>query len=149
MKQTIGIFLIAVGLLMALGFSQAQLTQGPLAVFFAVLIAVVLPLGGGAFLLWESYRSQRVLKASKSSLAQKTLRAEILKLAAQNEGRLTVLEVTQAFALDQAQAEAALDALALEGLADHQLTDEGLLVYHFSEVQQLKNKAQSKRLEEL
>lgn len=148
MQKAAGIALMILGGLMALGFTQASLSQGPLVIFLSLCITVFLPLGGGFYLLKQSNTQSNSLMASKSQLAQKTLQAEILRLAAQKQGRLTVLEVTQAFALSAEQAELALDNLALDKVAEHQLTDEGLLVYIFPEVQQLAHKNQSKAIEE-
>lgn len=148
MKQASGIGLILLGLLMAVGFTQAQMNQSALVIFMTFCITVGLPLGGGAYLLWSARSQKKTLGASKSQLAAKTLQAEILRLAAEHHGHLTVLDVTQAFALDSEQAEAALDALTLKHLAEVQLTDDGLLVYAFPEVQQMGSKYQAKRLEE-
>ncbi len=148
MKQAGGIVLIALGLMMGLGFTQAQMTQSAMVIFMTFCIAVLVPLGSGSYLLWSARQQSKSLGASKSGLAAKTLQAEILRLAAENQGHLTVLDVTQAFALESEQAEAALDALALKKLAEIQLTDDGLLVYTFPEVQQMAHKHQAKRLED-
>lgn len=148
MQKAAGIALMIIGGLMALGFTQASLSQGPLVIFLSLCLTVFLPLGGGFYLVRSAGQQQKTLQANKSALAHKTLQAEILRLAAQHQGRLTILEVTQAFALTQEQAEAALDRLALEQLAEHQLTDDGLLVYTFPQVQQLAHKHQAKGLEE-
>lgn len=148
MQKAAGIALMILGGIMALGFTQASLSQGPLVILLSLCITVFLPLGGGFYLLKQSNTQNKSLTASKSQLAQKTLQAEILRLAAQRQGRLTVLEVTQAFVLSPEQAESALDALALEKVAEHQLTDDGLLVYTFPEVQQLAHKNQAKAIEE-
>lgn len=148
MQKAAGIALMILGALMALGFTQASLSQGPLVIFLSLCLTVLLPLGGGFYLLKQSNTQDKSILASKSQLAQKTLQAEILRLAAQQQGRLTVLEVTQAFALSHEQAEAALDELALSKMAEHQLTDDGLLVYTFPEIQQLAHKNQAKAIEE-
>lgn len=148
MQKATGIALMTLGGLMALGFTQASLSQGPLVIFLSLCITVFLPLGGGFYLLKQSNTQNKSLLASKSQLAQKTLQAEILRLAATQQGRLTILEVTQAFALSAEQAEAALDALALDQVAEHQLTDDGLLVYTFPGIQQQAHKNQAKRIEE-
>lgn len=148
MKQAGGIGLILLGLLMAVGFTQAQMNHSILVILMTFLITVGLPLGGGAYLLWSSYSQKKMLGAGKSNLAAKTLQAEILRLAAENQGYLTVLDVTQAFALESEQAEAALDGLTLKQVAEVQLTDDGLLVYAFPAVQQTAHKSQAKRLEE-
>lgn len=148
MQKALGIALMIIGGLMGLGFTQASLSQGPFVIFLSLCLTVFLPLGGGFYLLRAAHNDSKNVQQKRSQLAQKTLQAEILKLAAQNQGRLTVLEVTQAFALTQEQAEQALDNLALDHLAEHQLTDDGLLVYTFPEVQQLAQKHQSKSIEE-
>lgn len=148
MQKAAGIALMILGGIMAFGFTQASLSQGPLVIFLSLLITVFLPLGGGFYLLKQSGSQSKSLLASRSQLAQKTLQAEILRLAAQQQGRLTVLEVTQAFALSAEQAESALDALALDQVAEHQLTDDGLLVYTFPGIQQQVHKNQAKSIGE-
>ena len=52
------------------------------------------------------------------------------------------------FAVDTAEAEALLDSLAQQRHADYEVTDSGLMVYSFPELQQLSEKSSSRRIED-
>lgn len=146
-KTTQGSLLIGLSLFMLMGFFNARLDSA-LTALMAFLIAVVLPGGIGAWLLYSGIQQKQALTSNKAAMGQRTLRAEVLNFARQHQGRLTVIEVASQFALDKPQAEALLDSLAQQGDADYEVTDSGLIVYTFRELQSLSEKQQSKRLED-
>lgn len=146
-KTTQGSLLIGVALFMLMGSLNANMPS-PMVALFAFLIAVVLPGGIGGYLLYSGLQANKNLQHNRAALGRKTLEAEILSFARQHRGQLTVIEVVSQFALDKAQAESILDSLAQQGYADYQVTDSGLLVYTFHELQRLGDKAQSKRIED-
>lgn len=145
-KAVSGSALLGLSAFMLLGFFNADLAPG--VAFATFLIAVVLPGGAGGYLLYLNQQDKQRRHQSRGALAQRTLAAETLAFARAQGGRLTVLEVATRFALSTAEAETLLDQMALDGHADYQVTDEGLIVYTFAGVQQLDGKHRSKRLED-
>lgn len=146
-KTTQGAILIAVALFMLMGFFNASLAS-PMVALMAFLIAVALPGGIGGYLVYSGLQAKNSVQNNRAALGRRTLEAEILSYARQHQGQLTVIEVVSHFALDKAQAEGVLDSLAQQGYADYEVTDSGLLVYTFHELQRLGDKAQSKRIED-
>lgn len=145
-KATIGSLLWALALFMLMGFFNASVSGVP--ALMAFLITIVLPAGGGSYLIYSHVQQRKQLTANKSHRGLKTLESEILKLAQRSGGKLTVLEVTTEFAIDQEQAEKALDNMALQKMADYQVTDSGLLVYTFNELNLLNEKSQARSIED-
>ncbi|MDH3601901.1 MAG: hypothetical protein OEU26_20000, partial [Candidatus Tectomicrobia bacterium] len=87
---------------------------------------------------------QEWLEHRKERLRQRTLEAEILRLAAHRGGKLTVVEVVSELAVEPDTAKQALDALLGQSLAEIELTDSGVLVYTFYDIQHLAEKRASK-----
>lgn len=145
-KGTTGYLLIGLALFMLLGFTRAHV-QG-VSALMTFLIAVVLPAAGGGYLLLASSNQNKQIVANKARLGQKTLESEIIKLARRAQGRLTVIEVMSELGVDKDQAEQALDSLAQQKYADYEVTDSGLLVYTFAELQLLDEKNRSRSIED-
>ncbi len=131
MKTFTGCFLIGIALFMTLGFFTSTSDPDPMVEAIAVFVGVILPLASGAYLLWSQRKDGQRLVSSRQALSNQTLYAEIFALASRESGRLTVFDVVKHLGLDIARAEQALDEMALKQLAEHQLTDDGLLVYVF------------------
>lgn len=146
-KATVGYVLIGIALFMLMGMFRAHLPSAG-AFIGAFLFMVALPGAGGAWLVYTGGKEKKALAGNKAALGRKTLEAEILNLARQRQGRLTVVEVVSEFALDTAEAEALLDSLAQQRHADYEVTDSGLMVYSFPELQQLSEKSSSRRIED-
>ena len=140
-----GCCLIAVGLFVLLGFTQADV-QGGLATIVALLIGAGLPVAGGAWLIAGHFGAGRVRGERREALRRETLEAEVLRLAGRHSGRLTAVEVAGELAVSPAAAEEALHALALRKVADLRITDSGVLVYVFHDVLHAPEKDQARRL---
>ena len=136
--------LAVVALFMLLGFLNSDAALGAPATLAALALTVGLPaLGSG--LLIRSHSSERArLKGRKTMLRQQTLDAEILRLAAEQHGRLTAVEVATRLAITPEAAKEALDALCVRGQADIEITDAGLLVYSFFDIRHLGEKASAR-----
>lgn len=143
MGRIAGWLLIALAAFMFIGYLGADV-EGPAAVF-ALLITVLLPAAGGAALLTGRVRG-RALGARRAELRQQTLEAELLRLAGRHGGKLTIVEAVGELAITPEDAKQALDALAVRGLADFEVTESGVIVYVFHDVQNLGDKARSKGL---
>ena len=132
-----GIVLLALAALMLVGFLRSDAELGSVRTLLALLITVGLPAGFGYTLLRSpgGRRSRRV-----EELRQQTIEAEVLRLAMQHGGRLTVVEVASALALPSESAKAVLDSLAEREVADLEITDKGVIVYAFHDAKHLGGK---------
>lgn len=145
-KATTGSVLIGLSLFMLMGMFRADVHG--MAAVMAFLLVIVLPAAGGSYLLYSHFSQRQQISANKAQLGLRTLESEILKLARRHGGRLTLVEVTSEFGIDKELAEQALDSLAQQKYADYQVTDSGLLVYTFSELQQLDEKSRARSIED-
>jgi hypothetical protein len=144
MRSIGGALLLALAAFMFVGYMRADV-GGP-AALFALLITVVLPAAGGLALLTGARRGGPKLAARREQLRRDTLQAELLRLAAARHGRLTIVEAVTELAITPEEAKDNLDALALRDLADFEVTDSGIVVYVFHDVQRLDDKHHSKGL---
>jgi uncharacterized membrane protein len=142
--KLLGIVLLALSLFMLVGFGRSGADIGSPATIAALLITVVLPAAGGVALLTSPLRRGGRLSARKELLRQQTLDAEILRLAAQRDGRLTAVEVATEFAIPPETAKELLDAFTIRDVADIQVTDSGVIVYAFHDIKHLADKPHAK-----
>lgn len=142
--KLLGVGLLALSLFMLLGFLRSGVDVGAPATIAALLIAVALPAAGGIALLTAPLRRRGRLATRKEVLREQTVEAEILRLAAQREGRLTAVEVATEFALPPEKAKELLEALMVRDLADIQVTDSGVVVYIFHDIKHLADKPHAK-----
>jgi hypothetical protein len=132
-------------LFMLLGFFNAGPMSAPVATL-TFLIVVALPAAAGAGLLRSHFREKSHFSAQREQLRLQTYEAEILQLAERKGGKLTVVEVAAATGLDAPTAEAALRSLAIQGVAEVEVTDSGMLVYAFYDIQKLPEKLTSRNI---
>jgi hypothetical protein len=140
----LGAGLLALSLFMLVGFLRADANVGAPATIAALLLTVALPAAGGIALLTRRFWRSARLATRKEVLRQQTLESEILRLAAQRDGRLTAVEVATEFALPPERAKELLDSLMVRELADIQVTESGVLVYKFHDVLHLEEKSRAK-----
>jgi hypothetical protein len=138
--------LLLIALLMVVGFLRSDVDVSAPATLIAVLIGVVLPAGGGVALLASHFGAGRRIDQRREQLRRQTIEAEILRLAAQRHGKLTVVEVVTEMALTPEAATESLNALMARDLAEIEVTDSGVLVYAFHDVQHLPEKADSREI---
>lgn len=130
--------------LMLLGFLRSGASLGSPTALFAVLITVALPAAAGVALL----RGGRGGNATgrMEQLRRQTIEAEILRLAMQHNGRLTVVQVTAALALSGDEAKRALDELERREVAELDFTEDGVLFYTFHDAKYFKGASTPKEL---
>jgi hypothetical protein len=143
MRRFIGWLLLALAAFMFIGYLGADV-DGAAAVF-ALMITVVLPGASGVALLTGRLRLGGV-GARKLELREQTLEAELLRVARAQGGKLTIVEAVSELAVTPEEAKRSLDALAVRGLADFEVTDSGIVVYVFHDLRHLDDKSQSKGL---
>lgn len=139
-----GVALLLLSLFMLLGFVRSDAALSAPATIAALLITVGLPAAGGILLMRPRFTRGKQLAARREQLRQHTFESEILRLAAQREGRLTTVEVMTEFAIPQDQANALLESLVARELADIEITDSGVVVYAFHDVRHLGDKPRAK-----
>ena len=140
-----GVALLAVAAFMLIGFFRTDASLTSPTAIVALLITVALPAVGGLALLRGTMtfggRSGR-----NEELRQRTIEAEILRLAMQHGGRLTVVEVAAALALPSESAKQVLDSLAEREIADLEITDAGVIVYSFHDAKNVGGKHSARGL---
>jgi predicted DNA-binding transcriptional regulator len=137
--------LIAVALFMLLGFFNAGAMSAGAAIT-TLLFVVVLPGGAGAALLRSHLASTRGLAERRDALRRQTQESEILQLAQEQQGRLTVVEVATRLALPPSTVESLLAGMHERGFAELEITDAGLIVYTFPDIQKLAGKGTSRNV---
>ncbi|HEU5184219.1 MAG TPA: hypothetical protein VFU01_06605 [Gemmatimonadaceae bacterium] len=147
MGRTVGgVALLLLSLSMLLGFVRSDAALSSPATVAALLITVALPGVSGILLMSGRIGRGKRLAARRDRLRQQTFESEILRLAAQRGGRLTVVEIMTEFAIPQDQANALLESLVVRELADIEITDSGVVVYAFHDVKHLDDKTRARRM---
>jgi predicted DNA-binding transcriptional regulator len=139
----VAVALLLLALVMLWGFLGSDLAVSATSII-ALLITVVLPGSAGVVLLRRHIRNKGAIGDRKELLRKQTLEAEVLRLAAQHGGKLTIVETVTDLAITPEAAKEALDELARRGLADFEVTESGVVVYAFHDVQRLSEKPHSK-----
>jgi hypothetical protein len=139
-----GLLLLGLSLFMLVGFVKAGADGITTAEAIAFLICVVLPGFAGIKYLRDHFGRDQRIEANKADLRQRTLAAEVLKLAGSHGGKLTIIEVVQATAVTPDEAKLVLDNLARDGFADFQVTDAGVVVYDFQDIRRLGDKSEAR-----
>lgn len=143
-KLITGSVLVFLSLLMLLGFLNSSRPLSFPVAAFTLLVAVGIPAATGGALLWRYFRDRLGFRDRREALREQTYQSEILRLAERKGGKLTVVEVVAEAALDTGSVERLLHGFVEQGVADIEITDSGVLVYAFHDIQQLGEKASSR-----
>ncbi len=127
---------------MLLGFAQVGSVTA--ASLIALILGAGIPAAVGIALLAGRLGGDRSLTRAKVQLRRQTIEAEVLRLAGQREGNITVVEVVSELAIDHSEATDVLETLSVRGLADIQITDSGTIVYDFRDLRLLGEKGSAK-----
>jgi hypothetical protein len=141
-----GIFLLLLAAFMLLGFVRSGAALSSPATIVALLVVVVLPAIGGVALLRSRGRTRGALDTRRDDLRRRTIDAEVIRLAGERAGRLTVLELVTELALSPEEAKDTLNDLMRRDVADIEVTDAGAIVYRFPDVQGLDDKHRARGL---
>jgi hypothetical protein len=139
-----GAALIAGALFMLLGFFNISRPLSAPAAIASLLFTVALPGAAGVALLRSHFAARGSLARRREDLRRQTQEAEVLKLAQIHDGKLTVVEVATRLALPTTTVVELLAGLHERGLAELEITDAGLIVYRFPDVQNLPGKGTSR-----
>ncbi|MDZ4258178.1 MAG: hypothetical protein U0974_12745 [Gemmatimonadales bacterium] len=144
MRLIVAGLLLAIAMVMTVGYLQSDLDFRDPATLVALLLLVGVPLLG-AMHLARSHGSDRRRRGSRvASLRDQTIESELLSLAAERNGRLTAIEGAMHLAITPEAATEALDRLALRGHAAYEVTEDGVIVYGFHDIIHLDGKHTAK-----
>jgi hypothetical protein len=141
-----GIALIGIAGFMLLGFVASDQTPSATVTALTLAITVALPAATGGYLLRQHFRKSTTLSKKQDQLRRETWEAEILRLAEDHGGKLTVVEATRALAIGSEEVAKTLEGMALRGLAEIEVTDQGLLVYSFPDLPRLAGKRSARKI---
>ena len=127
----LGSGLLAIGALMLFGLLRSGIPFDSRAAFGGLLIGVALPAGSGLAVLRRARTVRARRAAREAQLREQMIEADVLRLAAAQEGRLSVSDVEESLGLPEEAAKACLDSLVARNVASAEVTDEGTLVYSF------------------
>jgi hypothetical protein len=129
---------------LSLGFLRSDLGL-TLPVLVALGLGVVVPIAVATRLLLAPGReTQRRLR--QAGLRQRTIEAEILRIARHHTGKLTLVEIVSELAVTPDEAKTAADSLVHQQLADLEITESGVIVYVFHDIRHLDEKQSARGL---
>ncbi len=136
--------LLLLALFMLYGFMRSSAQLSSFGAVMALLITVVAPAAGGVALLARHFRRGRLVESRRDVLRRQTIESEVLRLAGERGGRLTLVEIITEMAVSTEAAQQALDSLVHREVADIAISDSGVLVYTFHDVERLAEKSRAK-----
>jgi hypothetical protein len=140
-----GAFLLFLSAFMLLGFSRTS-SLPPVSAAIAFIVTVVVPGVSGALLIARARRGGNLLSSRRDKLRQQTVESELLRLAGERGGRLTVVEVIAEMAITADDAKGALDSLVTQEIADLAVTDSGTIVYTFRDIERKLEKSSARHV---
>ena len=143
-RTVIGLVLLGVAGFMIQGALVSDVDLASPAALLALLVAVGIPAGVGGWLLYDRFRIDPEAGARRERLRRETMESEVVRLAGEKGGKLTIVEIVGALGLPNDEAQAVMDSLVRRSIADIHLTDSGLIVYDFHDVRRLGEKPQSR-----
>ena len=139
-----GGLLLLLAVVMLFGSLQSDAEASAAVRALTLLLVVGLPGAAGGWLLYDHFSARGRLDQRKDVLRRQTMESEILRLAGEKEGKLTLVEVVTALALPQAGAKELLDGMVMREMADVQVSDSGMLVYSFHDIRHLSEKSSAR-----
>ena len=130
---------------MFLGFLVSGAYEG-IETILGLIVAVGIPAGAGAALVASRFRARGRLTSRQEALRIQTIEAEVIRLASRREGRITVVEVAGELGVPAGEAKDVLDGLMAREVADIEVTESGVLVYSFHDVEHLEDKSSARPL---
>ena len=122
------------------GFQSSGFTLSPVDFFMGIAVIAL------ALVFWLAGRKVH-LSAEHKRYAQ--FQHRLLRLAREKGGSLTVLEAATDGRMTVGKAEEILGALAVGGSAEVRVSESGLVVYHFPEIERGSEKHRAKPVDEL
>jgi hypothetical protein len=136
-KLVIGGVFIFFGAFMFLGFA-INLSEKSFAIDISDIVAFIVASGApiivGSLIVRSHFTGKkRLLEAEQKTLYEQRER-EIIRLAQQKRGRLTIPEIAVATSMNTEEADEMMRGMTTKGYVDMQVTDSGVIVYEFYEI---------------
>jgi len=136
-KPTIGGILLFIGLFLLAGFilnaadESFAVGVGDIA---AVLLLSVAPAVGGGLLIYSHVKAKKKALLDKKKALQTQQEKEIIRLAQQKGGRLSIPDIVAGTSLSTVEADQVMRGMTEKGYVDMQVTDSGVIIYEFYEI---------------
>lgn len=138
MKKLIGGGIsIFVGAFMLLGFTVSFSEKGGSADIgdvVAIVLFIIAPIALGTGLIRSHLRAKRKALEAREKLAYSKRERQVLRLAQQKGGRLTIPEIAADTSLTTQEAEEFMRRLVTNGYVNMDVTETGVIVYEFYEI---------------
>lgn len=136
MKKLVGGgILVFIGLFMTLGLlSGGGLHNGFAANLMMILMFILAPLGIGGWLIRGHFADKKTVSAEKEQVMYVQREKQILRLAQEKGGRLTIPEIAANTSMTTVDADAVMREMTAKGYVDMQVTDSGVIVYEFYDI---------------
>ena len=135
MKRVVGGgILIFGGLFMLAGFFASTKPSNLVTDIVLLLLFVLAPIATGVMLIRSNYlaNKKKELESRKTILASRE--KEILKLAKQKDGELTIPEIVAETSMNTEEADEIMRELVVKRYVDMKITNQGSVVYEFFEL---------------
>ena len=136
-KLVIGGVLIFLGAFMLLGFA-VNLSEKSFAIDIGDIVAFILlsaaPIIVGSVIVRSHFTGKRRLIEAEQKALYEQREREIIRLAQQKRGRLSIPEIAVATSMNTEEADKMMREMAAKGYVDMQVTDSGVIVYEFYEI---------------
>ena len=132
-----GVLLLLLSLFMFVGYLRADYPADAAARLLFFVVFVLAPAVGGALLLRSWFTRRKDLRKRKDRLRRQTLESEVLKLARERAGSLTVFDLVTELGVSREEAGSVLDHFAVYGVAEIEISESGVINYTFTEVRNL------------
>jgi hypothetical protein len=134
-KAVVGGILLCVGLFLSLGFFLNAMEKGVDAGDIAAVVLLgIAPVIGGGMLIRSHFKEKQKAVLEKQAAIQTQQEKEIIRLAQQKGGRLSIPEIVAGTSLNTIEADQLMREMTTKGYVDMQVTDAGVIIYEFYEI---------------
>ena len=99
-----------------------------------VALFVVAPIGIGGLMLLSHFLEKRKALQGQQKALHNQQEKQVIRLAQQKGGRLTIPEIAVETSMTTAEAEEFMQEMASKGYVNMEVTDTGVIVYEFYEI---------------
>ena len=148
MKKLVGGgLLIFFGLFMLLGFFASTSPSTLIVNALMLLLMVFAPIATGALLIRSHFRDKQEIEVQSRKNILASREKEILRLAKQKGGELTIPEIVSDTSMNADEADEIMRELVVKRYVDMKITDQGTVLYEFFELRRDQPENRMVRLE--
>ena len=100
----------------------------------AVFLLGIAPVAAGGMLIRSHFKDKQKVALEKKKVLQTQQEKEIILLAQQKGGRLSIPEIVAGTSLSTIEADQLMREMTTKGYVDMQVTDAGVIIYEFYEI---------------